>query len=160
MKALVFSDTHGRTLEMLQAIDKEQPDMVLHLGDCVPDVDDIANVFDGLPVRNVCGNNDWSSDAPESMIVTLGGVRVFLTHGHLFNVRRNRNMLVREARRNHCAVALYGHTHQTELGQYGEVLVCNPGSISMPYFEPPSYLRLTAGFGRIKPELVFLKKKR
>lgn len=160
MKLLVFSDSHRANItDMLALIDEEKPDAVAHLGDLVSDVEDIHFVYPELPVYNVRGNNDWGDDeTPNSMVVSVEHVRLFLTHGHLYGVRRNTQRLAEAARAENCQVALYGHTHRAEVHQEDGVLVANPGSISMPYTaQPPSYLRLTIQDNMIESELVYLK---
>ena len=158
-KLLVFSDSHCRnSLDMLSIIEEEQPDAVLHLGDMVSDVEDIRSVFPELTVHQVCGNNDWGSDVPEMLVVRVEQVRIFMTHGHLHQVRRNTVKLAAAAREHHCNAALYGHTHEAEIHREGDILVANPGSIGMPYFSPASYLRLTVSGNQITPELIYLPK--
>ena len=34
-KVLVLSDSHGNVGNMIRAVKREEPDMILHLGDCV-----------------------------------------------------------------------------------------------------------------------------
>ena len=34
MKVLVLSDSHGNIFNMIQAVEREAPRMVFHLGDC------------------------------------------------------------------------------------------------------------------------------
>ncbi len=160
MKLLVFSDSHRANItDMLALIDEEKPDAVAHLGDLVSDVEDIHFVYPELPVYNVRGNNDWGDDeTPNSLVVPAEHVRLFLTHGHLYGVRRDTKRLAEAARAENCQVALYGHTHRAEIHQEDGVLVANPGSISMPYTaQPPSYLRLTIQGDTIESELVYLK---
>lgn len=159
MRLVVFSDSHRINItDMLTIIEEENPDAVLHLGDLVADVEDIRNVYPDLQVYNVRGNNDWNVDAPDSMVVCAGQVRIFITHGHLHGVRRNTRALEQAAKKNRCTVALYGHTHAAEIKQSGSVLVANPGSISMPYTkEPPSYLRLDIHAKMVEPELIYLQ---
>lgn len=161
MKLIVFSDSHHANItDMLAIIDEEKPDAVLHLGDLTADVDDIRCVYPDLPVYHVRGNNDWNvEDVKDSLIVSVGSINIFMTHGHLYGVRRNTRSLEQAARRNGCHVALYGHTHEAEITQKKDMLIANPGSISMPYnWEPPSYLRLEIKKDKIEPELVYLKR--
>ncbi len=165
MKLIVFSDSHRRNgSDMLAIIDEEQPDAVLHLGDVSADVDDIRAVYPALTVYDVRGNNEYgwgAQDAPEQLVVRAGQVRLFLTHGHLYGVRRNTKALAAAARKNKCQVALYGHTHEAEISRDGSLLIANPGSISMPYVAaPPSYLRLVIEGTEIQPEIVYLDKRR
>ncbi len=161
MKILVFSDSHGRTMRMLDCIEEEQPDMLFHLGDVVRDTVDLRSVYPEIPLVNVCGNNDWRSEAPEEQIVTAQGLRFFLAHGHRHSVRRTTDRIAAAARQNRCQVALFGHTHESLVEHNGGVLVANPGSITMPYCENPSYLRITLSDGQ-PPELevVHLKPRR
>lgn len=152
MKILVFSDSHDRIMRMLECIEEEKPDMLFHLGDMVDDTIDLRSVFPDIPLVNVCGNNDWGSNAPVQEIVEVEGTRFFLTHGHLYHVRMTTKRLADAARVAGCQVALYGHTHESLLEEYPDLIVANPGSISMPYGELPSYLRITVARGK-KPKL-------
>ncbi|MDO5548946.1 MAG: metallophosphoesterase [Eubacteriales bacterium] len=152
MKILVFSDSHGRTMRMIECIEEEMPDMLFHLGDMVDDTVDLRSVFPEIPLVNVCGNNDWGSDAPVQETVDVQGTRFFLTHGHRHRVRTTTERLADAARDAGCQVALYGHTHESLLEEYPDLTVANPGSISMPYGELPSYLRITVEQGK-KPKL-------
>jgi len=34
-RVLVLSDSHGNVGNMIRAVKREEPDMILHLGDCV-----------------------------------------------------------------------------------------------------------------------------
>lgn len=148
MKILVFSDSHGHTIDMLSCIDEECPDAVFHLGDMVSDVLDIRSAYPDLPVYNVRGNNDWCCEEPESLIVKVRGIRFFLTHGHQYRVRSTTKRIAAEARSRNCQVALFGHTHITCLEQSDDLIVANPGSISLPYREEPSYLRIIVENGK------------
>ena len=38
-RVLVLSDSHGNVGNMIRAVKREEPDMILHLGDCVVDAD-------------------------------------------------------------------------------------------------------------------------
>ncbi len=146
---------------MLAIIDEEKPDGVLHLGDVAEDVDDIREIYPDLSVYNVLGNNDYIHEGEDNLVVHAGAVRLFMTHGHLYGVRRGTRALAAAARKFGCQAALYGHTHEAEITREGGILIANPGSISMPYVAaPPSYLRLTINGEQIIPELVYLKRKR
>lgn len=157
MKLLVFSDSHRRNVDMLATIEEEQPDVVLHLGDMVRDAEDIEAVFPQQKLFYVSGNNDWNSEAEDELIVRVGSRRIFLTHGHLYGVRMGTKRLAKQARKNNCDIALYGHTHREDLHWDGDVLIANPGSIGMPYFGEPSYLRLTIEGDDVLPEMVHLR---
>lgn len=160
-KILVFSDSHGYTMDMLDCIEEEKPDVLFHLGDMVDDVTDIKSLFPNIPLVNVRGNNDWNVDADDDAIAEVLGTRYFLTHGHLYSVRRSSKTVAMIAKMQGCQVALYGHSHIALLEENVDgVAVANPGSISLPYMSAPSYLRITAERGK-KPEmeLVYIEKK-
>ena len=48
----------------------------------------------------------------------------------------------RVAREEGCVFAFFGHTHRMMLERVDGVIVCNPGSISLPRGGPASYARL------------------
>ena len=64
-------------------------------------------------------------------MVEVAGHRIFLTHGHLFNVRLDTGMLAEAARTTGADIVVYGHTH-IALVEHGDVTVLNPGSIARP----------------------------
>ncbi len=85
MKIAVFSDTHGSVsrLPLIKASLKDI-DAVLHLGDLAPDGAKIASEL-GVPCYAVLGNCDYTHGEPYERVETLGGVRMFLTHGHRYH---------------------------------------------------------------------------
>ena len=52
------------------------------------------------------------------------------------------------AREENCGLAFFGHTHRMYLERVHGVLVCNPGSISLPRGGPAGYARLTVENGQ------------
>ncbi len=140
MKIVVFSDSHGSIIRMLDIIEEEKPDMLFHLGDHESDTIDLKSVYPEIPLIAVRGNNDWGSNAPDDEIVEVKGTRFFLTHGHLYSVRCSADLVARMAKSKGCQVALYGHTHIAEDEWNHGIHVANPGSITLPYLGEPSYL--------------------
>ncbi len=128
LTAAVFSDTHGNTARMLKAVRTLRPDHIFHLGDCVRDTECLRREFPAIPLSCVCGNCDFTAAAPERAIVELNGVRVFLTHGHLYNVRWSIDSLVYAAQEAEAKVCLFGHTHEALNVELGRVQVLNPGT--------------------------------
>ena len=129
MKAAVFSDTHGSTALMIEAIRRTRPDVIIHLGDCERDTQCIEWEFPDTPLYRVCGNCDFVPTAPDEDIVPLGPVKAFITHGHLYDVKyRGVDRLVYAAQERGCQLALYGHTHEALNVEVGGVKVVNPGT--------------------------------
>ena len=44
-RVLVLSDSHGNVGNMIRAVKREEPDIILHLGDCVVDADALRREF-------------------------------------------------------------------------------------------------------------------
>ncbi len=129
MKAAVFSDTHGSTALMIEAIRRTRPDIVIHLGDCERDTECIRLEFPDIPLYNVCGNCDYVHTAPDEDIVPMGPVKAFITHGHLYDVKyRGADRLVYAAQEKGAQIAMYGHTHKALNIEVGGVKVINPGT--------------------------------
>lgn len=55
MKVLVLSDSHGNIANMVQAVERESPRMVFHLGDCWRDGERLHDRFPELPLEQVPG---------------------------------------------------------------------------------------------------------
>ena len=113
MRIAVFSDSHGVKEPILAAIEEQKPDMVLHLGDYVRDAETIAAHFPSLDLRYV------------------RGVRIFMTHGHRYNVKLGYESLANAAHFSGAHLALFGHTHEADFLRMGDVTLFNPGSAGM-----------------------------
>ncbi|MDO4544380.1 MAG: metallophosphoesterase [Clostridia bacterium] len=129
MRIGVFSDTHG-SLSALEMFRKPlgRLDCIFHLGDFASDAGAIASAF-CCPSYVVRGNCDYGSSAPCELTVELLGKRFLLTHGHGYWVEHE---LIQKAVENGCNAIFYGHTHIPSLNACGELLLCNPGSLSRP----------------------------
>ncbi|MBR0160334.1 MAG: metallophosphoesterase [Oscillospiraceae bacterium] len=129
MKVAVFSDTHGITSPMVEAVRRTRPDVLIHLGDHDRDTGVLLREFPEIPLYSVAGNCDFAALAPYTFTVPLGPVRVFLTHGHLYGVDYgNVDRLVYAAKEENAQLALFGHTHVPYHEDIGGVKVVNPGS--------------------------------
>ena len=88
MKIAVFSDTHGFSRGMINAVEEYKPDQVIHLGDGMNDAEKVREMFPQIPVCCVPGNCDGYYDDEEAYkLITLGSLKAFLTHGHRYAVR-------------------------------------------------------------------------
>ena len=121
MKILVFSDSHRALGTMYDAIERLRPDAVLHLGDHLEDAESMESVFSGVDFYHVPGNCDFFTSAPPSLTISLDGVRIFLTHGHLFGVKSGLTRVGAQ-------LALFGHTHRALLEQQDGLWLMNPGA--------------------------------
>lgn len=128
MRAAVFSDTHGNTALMVEAVRRTRPDCIIHLGDMERDTAVLQEKFPEIPLYNVCGNCDIGAAAPLRDVVQLGPVKAFITHGHSYSVRYGVDALVYAAQEAGAQIAMYGHTHETDYRECGGVQVLNPGA--------------------------------
>ena len=129
MRVAVFSDTHGVTSPMVQAVRDIMPDALVHLGDYERDAEILLREFPDIPLYHVCGNCDYAAKAPTRLAVQFGPVTAFLTHGHLYHVDYGRvDSLVYAAQEAGAQLALYGHTHTALHQDVGGVKVVNPGT--------------------------------
>ena len=94
MVAAVFSDTHGNTALMLEAIRRLRPDVIMHLGDYERDTQVLRHEFPDIPLYSVCGNCDIAAMSPLTDTVPLGAVKAFICHGHSYAVEYGIDRLV------------------------------------------------------------------
>lgn len=150
MKVLVFSDSHGRMLEMYDAIARENPDAVIHLGDCYEDAHELQYSEPDLPVYAVRGNNDWGMEVPDHRLIRLADVPIYLTHGHREGVSfTSSGRVPAHAAEQGCRMALFGHTHIVYHEIENGITVVNPGSISLPRMGTASYAVILLDDGQI-----------
>jgi len=112
------------------AVEKESPDLILHLGDHLEDAEDLASAFPGIELLRVPGNYDWGSSARPSLLIEERGHRLFLTHGHLFGVKQGLDRLFLEAKHLGAEAAFFGHTHVAYCEKRDGIWLVNPGACS------------------------------
>ena len=131
-RIFIFSDTHGSVngCEAVLRGSKERVDGVIHAGDYTRDADSIKAAFPELPVYAVKGNGDLFSREPQDLTVIIDGVRIFITHGHMYNVKLEYDYrtLREKGRELGAGLIVFGHTHKPYLDWDGDMTVVNPGS--------------------------------
>lgn len=132
MKILVLSDSHSALSFMRRCIDKIKPDAVIHLGDHYDDGQALEEEYPHIRFHQVPGNCDvhrCPMNTREILCYSIGGVMLYMTHGHRHNVKVSLFKLLTDARANGAQAALYGHTHTADCHQEEDGLwVLNPGS--------------------------------
>ena len=128
MKICIFSDSHGNSSDMLRAIALEAPDMIIHLGDGRSCVEKIKSQFPDITLKAVRGNCDFTSNYPDSEILNINGLNIFMAHGHLYGVKHGMTELCNAAHFSGAALALYGHTHIASHRSFGPIDTLNPGA--------------------------------
>lgn len=153
-KLFVFSDTHKnmQTIKQIENIALES-DYVIHLGDYSSDVAYLKPV---LKDKLICvrGNGDVFSSVIDEKEIEIDGIKLFLTHGHKYNVKHTLENLGIETLKRECRAALYGHTHLSGIDEYCGVKLINPGSFFSPRSGVFSYCYIIIWNGKIIPKIV------
>lgn len=129
MKILVLSDSHGHKENMLRAVEKACPGLIIHLGDCVRDTYCLEEAYPNIPLWRVHGNCDFESLCPDSGIEEVDGVRIFFAHGHRHGVKINLDSFCNSVCFSGSRLGLYGHTHIPRWNRVAGIEILNPGSI-------------------------------
>lgn len=132
MKILVFSDSHSSLRFMFRCTEAVKPDVLIHLGDYHGDGMTLREEFPHIPVYLVPGNCDCYHCAPGMSFIRIeeiGGVTLYLTHGHKHKVKQGLGALLKDARACKVDAVLYGHTHQADCRREEDGLwILNPGT--------------------------------
>ncbi len=131
MKILIFSDSHKRMDGMKLAVLREQPELVLHLGDHISDMRSLQMEYPAVRMIGVKGNCDFTSleSDENTRLITIEEKRILMTHGHLYNVKFGLDKLMWYAMEQQADIVLFGHTHRPLRDMYKEMWVVNPGTI-------------------------------
>ncbi|MDK6075929.1 metallophosphoesterase family protein [Massilia varians] len=150
MRVGLISDTHG--LLRPEALDfLRGSDHIIHAGDItgpefLPPLAAIA------PLTVVRGNNDrgaWARELPETAILRLGQVAIYVIH--------DLKELPLDPAGAGMRVVVSGHSHKPLCSERGGVLYVNPGSAGRRRFTLPiSVGELLVGGGDVKVRLVTL----
>lgn len=157
-KILVVSDSHGKPwifksilyqfgkkVDALFFCGDGMPDLVSILEESVSDPELAENIPDVLYF--VHGNGDNSTiqllaekrillQVPREINANVAGKKIFMTHGHSYNVYFGTKDLIAAGKLNNADIIFYGHTHlssvQKKKVQEKEMMILNPGSCSFP----------------------------
>ncbi|MDM5315669.1 metallophosphoesterase [Fictibacillus sp. b24] len=130
-KALIVSDSHGLTDELVtlkKRFDSEV-DLMIHCGDS--ELSTNAEELSGFVT--VKGNMDYlGDDFPNEAIELLGQTCIYITHGHLYDVKMSYLSLAYRAEETGAKIACFGHSHVAEAFEREGMIFINPGSIRLP----------------------------
>ena len=156
MKYLIASDIHGSaywTERLVAAIESEQPDRIVLLGDLlyyapkrvIPLLNALADRI--IAVRGNCDAEvdqmvlDFPVMADYATLFDETGRELFLTHGHVFGAGMHNSVDHAPALPEGSAL-VYGHTHikvNEESIAHPGLWLFNPGSVSIPKDGSHSY---------------------
>ena len=147
MKILVLSDSHGNVDNMAQAVEQEQPQLIVHLGDCWRDGEHLHDRFPSIPMEQVPGNCDYRSFEQAERLLFIEDARILICHGHTLGVKQSLLRAGYKAEEERLDLLLFGHTHRPMVDKRGRTLFVNPGSIG-DYFHP-FYAVVTVEQGKV-----------
>ncbi|MFJ7663885.1 metallophosphoesterase [Lysinibacillus sp. NPDC097162] len=129
MQILVMSDTHGDSA-VIDKVRSFYPNVetLIHCGDSeLPFSHEALN-----DMKKVRGNCDIDKAFPDEVIIEVEDVTLFVTHGHLFNVKTSILSLSYRAKEVDAQIACFGHSHVLGAEMIDDVLFINPGSLLKP----------------------------
>lgn len=168
MKFLIASDIHGSAYwaeRLMSAIEEEQPDRVILLGDLlyhgprndlprdyapkrvIPLFNDLAKSGRVIAVRGNCEAEvdqmvlDFPCLADSTTVMDSDGRELFCTHGHVFGAGMHNSVDNAPALPAGSAL-VYGHTHikvNEKSQEHPGLWLFNPGSVSIPKDGTHSY---------------------
>ena len=153
MKLLILSDSHGDVGTMLEIVERERPNEIFHLGDCVRDAESLSYACPGIQVIMVPGNCDGWTGMSERLLLERDGVRILLAHGHRWHVKSGVGAALADARACGADILLYGHTHQAVCSREEDGLWrMNPGTAGGVY-APATYGVILLEDGKISCQI-------
>jgi putative phosphoesterase len=122
MKILIFSDSHGDSVTMCGVVDKEQPDMIIYLGDGIADAEEASQKYPNIQMIKNLGNIDSKKEDEEWIkYAEICGKRFMMTHGHTFFIEKEitqggmeeaRLNILKLMYENNIDITLHGHIHE------------------------------------------------
>ncbi|MGE7951887.1 metallophosphoesterase [Lysinibacillus xylanilyticus] len=129
MQILVMSDTHGDS-DVIEKVRGFFPniDTFIHCGDS--ELPFSHKALDGM--KKVRGNCDIDQAFPDEAVFDIEDVTVFVTHGHLYNVKTSILSLSYRAKEVDAQIVCFGHSHILAAEMIEDVIFLNPGSLLKP----------------------------
>lgn len=139
-EVIIVSDSHGFTEELAMIDSRHETGNKIHCGDSELQVDSPFI----KPYQTVKGNCDWNVNFLEEKIIEIAGLKIYVTHGHLYGVKSSLLQLQYRAEELGVDVVCFGHSHIAYAEKIGDILYINPGSIRYPNRrKKPSYVALS-----------------
>lgn len=155
MRIAVISDSHGHGHIVDRIIRRERTaDAIIFLGDLTSDIEDFTYEYTDKRFFIVSGNCDRFPSYPYSIVANVGGINIFITHGHTLGVKGGTGALLTAARQSDCQIALYGHTHIPNIKYEDGLYIVNPGSCARSRDGGNSYAVIDIRDNGILPSIV------
>ena len=133
MRIAIVSDTHKRWEPVARAIKAEEKmDYLLFLGDHAEDGHLLAKEL-AIPHAIVQGNCDYSGIDGMEKILDLEGIKIFICHGHVYQVKEKLDTLIYHGKEVGADVVCFGHTHIAMDIEQDDIRLINPGTAGKPH---------------------------
>ena len=152
MKLLILSDSHGDVGTLVDIVEKERPDEIIHLGDCWRDAETLTFAYPDTPMSMVPGNCDDCFGKKGKLVLERDGIKILLAHGHQWRVKSGPALALEAGREEGTDILLYGHTHEADCWQDGDMWVMNPGTAGGRY-APATYGVIKLNEGEVTCEI-------
>lgn len=126
MKALVLSDVHGAKKRLLDILDHHRDaDVTISLGDSEMK----RSFMEKHDIIAIKGNYPFDGGFTHEHVMTLGGVRTLLVHGHRLRVQNGLDRIYHRMVGEDAPIALFGHLHKIVFQHCQGRYLINPGSV-------------------------------
>lgn len=157
MRIVVISDSHKRGDIVDKILNAQQNATdVFFLGDLTSDIEDLQYVYLDMRFHIVSGNCDFYSFYQTTGIAEVLNQKIFYCHGHTLNVKSGIQLLKQTALSLGCKIALFGHTHVSQILYEDGIYIVNPGSCSASRNGRPSYAVIDIEKNGIMPIIIEL----
>ncbi|RSL32235.1 metallophosphoesterase [Salibacterium salarium] len=157
MECLIISDSHGSEQELEEVIERHRSsvDAIFHCGDS--ELKQSSSILrHTYPVQ---GNVDIPGEFPEDRTEEVKGIRVYITHGHLYNIKMTHVPLSYRAEEKGARMACFGHSHVPTAFEENGVIFVNPGSLLQPRSRPDQTYAIASFDTNGGAEIRFLERK-
>jgi len=125
---------------MIFAIEQNDPDVIIHLGDNIGDAVKIREKFPKQAFHMIKGNCDVNATGDVEKTITIDGIKIYMTHGHRYHVKEGLSYLMKHTQDSDINLTLFGHTHLATITEDKGATLMNPGQMrSHSNRQPASY---------------------
>ena len=123
-KIVVVSDNHGRYAPISEVLaDNKDASAFIHCGDVELEPELVSDFY------AVSGNNDYFNNFPKHLILEIGRLRVYVTHGDEHMRYKRIDNIYKDGINLKADIICYGHEHVYEETWIDGLLLLNPGSL-------------------------------
>jgi len=142
---------------MEYAVDRVNPDAIVHLGDNIDDTVRIREKLSDIPFHLIKGNIDTQTKGDVEKLISIENIIIFLTHGHEYQVKEGLSRLIKRAQDLGADLVLFGHTHGAAIVEEQGITLMNPGQMQFhKERQKASYGVVTIKDGKFDCETIYL----